>query len=371
MMAGLLLCLAGCETVGWFGQAALGQSRILLARRPVAQVIDDPATPAALQARLLESRQMLAFAEHSLGLPVSGRYADYVELDREAVVWNLFATPRYSLTPVQWCFPIAGCVSYRGYFDEAAARRRAEQLAAEGHDVHVGPVAAYSTLGWFDDPLLSTFVGRRSSELAELLFHELAHGFAYVPSETAFNESFATFVGREGVRRWLAERGDEAALAAWSARVAVREQFVARALAARNLLEAGYREAQQAGLDAAALERRRARLWQRVADDWRADRPESLAPWDSFFLGPPSNARFSTVADYNAHVPAFAALLEDVDGDLRAFLERVRTLAEGPAQARTAFLAASGTATEAMSRVQFRARPQQAGNRFADAQTSR
>lgn len=310
----------------------------------MAQLIEDPATPAALQAQLLASRRMLAFAEQSLGLPVAGRYAQYVDLERDAVVWNLFATPRYSLTPVQWCFPIAGCVSYRGYFSEAAAQRKAQQLAAEGFDVHVGPVAAYSTLGWFDDPLLSTFVGWQTPELAELLFHELAHGVAYVPSETAFNESLATFVGREGVRRWLRETQDARALAQWSGRLAVREQFVARALAARDLLAAGYREALLEDLSEAELERRRARLWQRVADDWRADRPDALAPWDSFFLGPPSNARFSTVADYNVHVPAFAALLEDVEGDMPEFLERVRALAIGSVEARTAFLETGGRA---------------------------
>ncbi|HSG88594.1 MAG TPA: aminopeptidase [Pseudomonadales bacterium] len=340
LILSLLVTVAACETIGYYGQAALGQGRLLLARRSVEAVIADPATAEAVRRPLVASREMLRFAADELGLPVEERYRDYVALDGDAVVWNLFAAPRFDVTLLQWCFPIAGCVSYRGYFDEGAARRKAAQLAAEGFDVHVGPVAAYSTLGWFDDPMLSTFIGREPADLAELLFHELAHGVVYVPSATAFNESFASFVAAEGVRRWLRAQDDGTAIERWTARAERRRAFVGAALAARERLAAGYRQARADGLDDAAMEAVRTALWAEIRTTWLAERDPGLAPWDPFFLAAPSNARLGTVADYNAHVPEFAALLDDCGGRLDCFLERVRALAEGPASAREAFLAA-------------------------------
>ena len=233
LIAVVLSALAGCETVGYYGQAIRGQAELLLARQRVADLIADPATPPALGTALRTSVDVLAFAESELGIAADGRYQSYVDLDRRAVVYNVFASPPYTLAPVQWCFPIAGCVSYRGYFARADARAKADALAAEGFDVHVGGVAAYSTLGWFDDPLLSTFIDRGDAALAELLFHELAHGVVYVPGDTAFNESFATFVGRKAVAQFLASRGDGEMLDAWLARNAARERFATHAQPAR------------------------------------------------------------------------------------------------------------------------------------------
>jgi predicted aminopeptidase len=336
VIAGALL-LGGCTTLGYYGQAAVGQMRLLAARRDVDAVLADPATGSALAADLRSARTILAFAREHLGLAVEDRYRAYVELDREAVLWNVVAAPRDAVAPVQWCFPVAGCVSYRGYFREADARAAAARFAADGLDVHVGPVAAYSTLGWFDDPLLSTFVDRPPADLAELLFHELAHGLVYVPGETAFNESFATFYAREGVRRWLAGR-DPALRVAWEDRLARRARFVDHALAARAALEAGYAAARAEGLSAAAFEARRAALWAGVRARWRAARPPALAPWDPFFLDPPSNARLAAVADYAVHVPRFARLLADCDDDLGCLRAAVRALAEDDA-ARARFVA--------------------------------
>ena len=235
------LLQAGCETVGYYGQAIRGQTGLLLAREPVDDLLADPATDAALRQRLGVARDLLDFADGELGLEVGGRYGSYVALDRDAVVYNVFASPPFALTPVRWCFPIAGCVSYRGYFSEAAAQAKADELAEAGLDVHVGGASAYSTLGWFDDPLLSTFIERDDAALADLLFHELAHGVLYVPGETAFNESFATFVGREGTRRWLSARGEDAALEQWRARNARRARFVAAVLELRAGLAEDYR----------------------------------------------------------------------------------------------------------------------------------
>ena len=335
-----LLVLPGCETLGYYGQAALGQAELVVARRPVAAVIEDRETSAELRERLRLSGEILEFARESLGLPVAGRYRSWVALERDAVVWNVLAAPVDSFRPVLWCFPVTGCVSYRGYFLEEAARNKAGELAERGLDVHVGAVAAYSTLGWFDDPLLDTFIHRSDPDLAELLFHELAHGLVWVPSETAFNESFATFVGREGVRRWLTERGRREALERWESRRALQERFVDRALSMRSRIGQGYRLLRSApeGRKEEWRKELRAHLWAVERARWRATRPPELSPWDGFMLAPPSNARLNAVADYHLHLPAFASLLAEVDGDWARFLARVRKLAEGPPVARRAFL---------------------------------
>ena len=341
-LAGLVLvalALAGCETVGYYGQAIRGQAELLLARESVEDLIADPATPPALGMALQTSVDVLAFAGSELGITADGRYRAYVALDRRAVVYNVFASPPYTLASVQWCFPVAGCVSYRGYFSQADARAKAEALAAEGFDVHVGGVAAYSTLGWFDDPLLSTFIDRGDAALAELLFHELAHGVVYVPGDTAFNESFATFVGREAAGQFLASRGDAAMLDAWGTRNAARERFVALTLELRAALADGYVELLAEHEDDASLRAGKAALWVNLRADWRAQRDDALAPYDAFFEGEASNARLNTVADYNVHLPAFAALYEAQGADWDRFFDRVRTLAEDDA-ARARFTSA-------------------------------
>lgn len=337
MLLSLALLASGCETVGYYGQAIRGQADLLLARRSVAELVAAPDTDPALRARLERATALLAFAEAELSLPADGRYRDYVALDRDAVVYNVFAAPPYALVPVRWCFPIAGCVSYRGYFSEAAAREKAAALAASGFDVHVGGAAAYSTLGWFDDPLLSTFVDRDDAALAELLFHELAHGVLYVPGETAFNESFATFVAREGTRRWLDARGDGEARSRWEARSARRAHFVRLTLELRAELADGYAALRASELSEEARQLRKEALWAALRERWITERPPELAPWDGFFSAGISNARLNTVADYNAHLPAFAALFEETGADLPAFLARCRSLAEND-EARRALL---------------------------------
>ena len=223
LLAGLLLLpvAGGCQTVAYYAHTALGQWRVLQAREPVDQVLADleprrDGDPAAAQLyrRLSYSQAVLDFAARRLALDADGRYRTYVALERPAVVWNVFAAPPLSLEPHRWCYPIVGCAPYRGFFDEAYARRRAEALARRGLETYVGPVAAYSTLGWFEDPLLSTFVAWTEPDLAALLFHELAHGEVWAAGDVAFNESFATFVGRQGLTAWLESRGESGALAA-------------------------------------------------------------------------------------------------------------------------------------------------------------
>ncbi|MEP7276580.1 MAG: aminopeptidase, partial [Betaproteobacteria bacterium] len=208
----LAMALCGCsavETLDFYWQGAAGQMDILGRARPIAEVIENGGDP-ALAARLRRVSEIRAFASRELALPDNGSYTKYTDLGRPFVVWNVIATPALSLKPRQWCFPIAGCVNYRGYFREEDARTEAAKVGAAGDDVHVGGVPAYSTLGWFDDPVLSSFVRWSDTEVARLIFHELAHQVLYVKDDTAFNESFAVAVEEAGLSRWLATQHNPA-----------------------------------------------------------------------------------------------------------------------------------------------------------------
>jgi predicted aminopeptidase len=311
------LALSGCETLSYYGQAVGGHLALVGSAQPVAQVLADPAAARALKEQLQVAGEIRDFATRKLGLPDNGSYRSYAALGRPYAVWNVVAAPEFSLTPVQSCFPFAGCVAYRGFYDQAAAQRHAAGLRDTGNDVVVYGVPAYSTLGWFDDPLLSTFIGYPEADLARLVFHELAHQLLYVKGDSTFNESFAVAVEREGVRRWLAARGREAERARDSA---------TQVAAVRARLEVLYRTrlAPQA-----MRERKRAEL--------EALRP-LIARMPAFEGQEPNNAFVASHATYTELVPVFERLLAQAKGDLPTFYELARKLAserssQGPSSA--------------------------------------
>ncbi len=205
ILAGML---AGCESLAYYAQAASGQWSLLSRRQPIEEVIAAPDTSEALSSQLQLVPALRDFARESLQLPLNGQFLDYADLQRDYVVWNVLAAPELSFQAETWCFPLVGCVAYRGYFSASAAREFAGDLAVRGYDTHVAGVAAYSTLGWMHDPVLNTFVMLPEPRLADLIFHELAHQLLFIPGDTGFNESFATTVAREGVRRRLHTRGE-------------------------------------------------------------------------------------------------------------------------------------------------------------------
>ncbi|MCX7961888.1 MAG: aminopeptidase [Burkholderiales bacterium] len=317
------LALSGCETLGYYGQAISGHLDLMRRARPVAALLADPQLPAALRERLELAQRIRDFASRELGLPDNGAYRSYAALDRPFAVWNVVAAPEFSLEPLTWCFPVAGCVAYRGFFEQAAAEAYAARLRAAGHDVYVYGVAAYSTLGRFDDPLLSTFVERGEVELARLIFHELAHQVAYAADDTAFNESFAVAVEREGLRRWLRDRPQALArLAALEARAA---EVQAQMEATRARLAALYREP----LDPETKRRRK-------AAELAALRA-ALGAHARLSGVEPNNAVLAAHAVYTRLVPQFERLLAEEGGDLPRFYERVRGLAAAEPRARGAF----------------------------------
>ena len=328
--------LAACDSAAWYWQAAQGHLAIVGARQDLREKAQDPALAPELAARLQLVLEARDFAGAELGLPAGDNFLDYVELDREYAVWNVFAAPALSLEPVTWCYPIAGCAAYRGYFSEADARDYAAGLRAEGLDTYVGGVAAYSTLGWFDDALLSTVLGRPDYQLAALIFHELAHQAAWIPGDTTLNESFATVVEMEGLARWLETRGQSALLATARADADRRRQFVSFVLEFRQRFAALYSR----DLPAAAMRRKKAALQERMRGDYQ----QLKANWggydgyDGWFSRPLNNAQLSTVGSYNDLAPQLRELLRRCGNDLPQFYEQVRELGRMSPERREEFL---------------------------------
>jgi predicted aminopeptidase len=320
--------LSGCEATGYYGQAIAGHLELLNARQSVEvarQIAEDGGNKRLVQQLTLAMR-IRAFASDRLGLPDNGSYRHYADLQRPFVVWNVFAAPALSLQPKQWCFPVAGCVTYRGYYDRAEAYRHAALLRAEGWDTLVAGVPAYSTLGFFDDPLLNTFIYRPEGELARLIFHELAHQVVYVQDDTAFNESFASAVEQAGVSLWLSEHGSPQARVAYGQALERREQFRRLVFAARAELETIYGDD---ALTVATKRQRKHALLSTLASRYSAMRSQwgaTATVHDHWFNQPLSNAHLAAVVSYETWVPAFQTLLARHHGDFPAFFEEVRRL---------------------------------------------
>lgn len=333
--------ITGCGTLGYYGQSIGGHFSLLNSARPVPDWIADPATPAQLRERLALSESIRDFAVQALHLPDNASYRRYADLNRTAAVWNVVATPELDLTLKTWCFPIVGCVGYRGYFDRAAADAEAAELRAQGLEVGVYPVPAYSTLGripgaYFSDPLLNTFIRYAEGDLARLIFHELAHQVAYAPGDTVFNESFATAVERIGVQRWLAAHGSPAVREEYQRLEARREDFRALTLRTRVTLDGIFRSP-------------------RTDDEKRAAKAEAMAamraeyealkagPWGGFKGYDPwferaNNAALGVIGAYFELVPRFEALFQAQDGDFDRFYAEARRLAALPQAERRATL---------------------------------
>jgi predicted aminopeptidase len=334
----LLPLLGGCASIGYYWQAVSGQFDVWRRERPVEEVIADPASAQALKDKLARVSEIRDFASRELGLPDNQSYRRYADLARPFVVWNVFAAPEFSLQPLAWCFPFAGCVNYRGYFSREAAEQFAAGLASQGHDVYVGGVPAYSTLGHFADPVLNTFIHYPEADIARLIFHELAHQAAYAGDDTVFNESFAVVVEQEGVRRWLAKTGDSRQREVYERGRRIRAQFVELIGKYRGRLDALYRTR----LAPEPMRERKHLILAELEAEYRELRKGwgGYAGYDQWFAHKPGNAQLASVGIYSQLVPAFEALLEREGGDLPRFYGAVTALAALPKAERDARLRA-------------------------------
>ncbi len=317
---------------GYYVQAIRGEYQILAHRKSIDKLIADPKTDSKLRQQLQLVQRLRAFAKTELKLSVDGGYAKYVDLHRRYVVWTVQAAPEFSLAPKVWRYPLVGSLAYRGYFSEKKARDYGEHLAKEGFDVYVDGVEAYSTLGWFKDSLLNTFIDNSEPDLAELLFHELAHKRVFASGDTEFNEAYATTVGQEGARRWLRGNGDMELLEKYNAAIGRDRQFVHLIMGTRERLAKLYGNANASRSRPEDARREK----QRIFDDLRRQYEELKTEWggysgyDNWFMQDLNNAKLNTVANYFDYLPGFQRLLQENDSDIQKFHAAAERLAKEP-----------------------------------------
>ncbi len=325
-LGALLVCLgllSGCETVQFYRQAVWGQWQLLQARTSVEHAIEGEQVSAEVAVQLQTAQAIISFAETELGLAAKGRYSSFVPLQRDYVVWNVFAAPPYSVEGAQWCYPFVGCTPYRGYFNESMANKVAQKYQRRGLETYVGGVPAYSTLGWFEDPLLSTFIQWPEADLANLLIHELAHSRVWVKGDATFNESFAEFVGNRGTQAWLQGRHDTQAWQEWLRRRAAWQSFRRFLLEAKALLQSVYQAPPH------LLEQHKTSALAQVQACYAAHRHLlGAGRYDKLMATSFNNAFLVSVGTYADDLPAFAALFTQSNQDWPTFFAAVETLAE-------------------------------------------
>lgn len=347
LAAGAMVPVVGCSSVGYYSQAVNGHLKLMRARKPIDDVIANEATSPELREKLQTLVDARQFAVDELGLPDNDSYSSFVETGRTAVTWNVVAATEFSVNPKTWCFPVAGCVSYRGYFDRADADEYAAQLAGESYDVTVGGASAYSTLGWFDDPVLDTMLRGNDTRYIGTLFHELAHQTLYVKDDSNFNEAYATFVEQIGLRKWLEERGEPERISEYEASQKRIEDFVNLLNATRNNLQATYAkdvdEQTMRGEKAAVFDNMRAE-YETLKVSWGG-----FSGYDNWFKRDINNARLVAVSTYRRYVPAFYAMYLEAGEDLQRFYEIAKIAADLPAHERREHLDAYLAALRATS----------------------
>lgn len=337
LLALLALPLSACSTVSYLSQAAWGQLSLLSQARPIPDVLADPSTPPEVRRKLQLAQEVRRFALNDLGLPQQKAFTTYVQLNRHSVSWSVVAAPEFSLTLRTWCFPVTGCVSYKGYFNQDAARAEAQKYRAQGEDIDVQAIPAYSTLGYLPDPLLSTTIEQESDVgLVRLLIHELSHAAVYAPSDTPFNESFAMTIEYEGTRRWLAGHGTPEQLGEFQRDLKLEQASTQARADARAQLAQLYAQsisAEQMRVEKAHIfENLRNRLNDALAERGHAGR------WG---VGRLNNANLGQAGAYANLVPAFQALLSSKNGDISALIQAAKACAKLPREQRAACLSSS------------------------------
>jgi predicted aminopeptidase len=343
-IAGMAFWLSACSTLGYYAQSVSGQLDVLARRQPITQLLQDDMQSPQLRGKLETVLRIRHFATAVLELPDNASYTSYVQLERPYALWNVFAAPEFSLQPREWCFPVAGCVRYRGYFRESAAHDYASGLAAAGYDTYIGGAVAYSTLGWFNDPVFSSLTGLSDARLAGVIFHELAHQQLYIEDDTAFNEGFAMTVEIEGVSVWLKANADAAETTAYAIFLDRQEDFVALVMRTRERLQALYES------DATSDEKRRekTRLFAAMGSAYETLKRHwgGYDGYDAWFADGLNNAKLAAVGTYRDYVPVFRQLFRQTGGNFAAFyraaaaigalprdqrLERLRQVSSGRA----------------------------------------
>ena len=319
-----MLSLSACSSISYYSQAVQGHLDLTRRKQDIERLIADPATPETLRSRLMTIRSIRQFAIDQLALPDSGSYTSYADLERDVTVWLLSAAPELSLEPRRWCYLFVGCLSYRGYFQRGRAEKLAEKLQKKGYDTSISPSPAYSTLGLMKDPVLNTMLAYDDTELAGILFHEMAHELTYVKGDSLFSESFASTVERVGQERWLAAHGPTPDRDRQRLKRERAEQFNQLLLDTRNQLERLFSSDEndrQKGSGKQQIYRQLDQRYQQLKEQW-----QGYAGYDHWMQRDPNNADLALIATYELAVPAFLALLAQNEGNLPAFYQAVQKL---------------------------------------------
>jgi len=328
----LVSLLGGCSSLGYYSQVINGHLDLMARREPLQQLVDDPGTTAGLRQRLRLVLAIREFASAQLFLPDNGSYRSFAQVEGLAVVWSLVATEEFSLQPLEWCYPVIGCASYRGYYSRQEGERQEGLIKTQGMDTTLEPVPAYSTLGWFDDPLPSTVVDWSETRLARLIFHELAHQKIYLPGDSAFNEALANTVAWWGVKRWLESEADEAALENWRRQQRRERSFIALLLKTRRHLSEIYLQP----ITEEQKRQRKQEAFQRMKKEYVAMQQQwqGYRGYDDWFSRELNNARLASVATYEQWAPAFRVLLRQSKNDMEVFYRACEELGQQPSDER-------------------------------------
>lgn len=332
----LLVLLPACSTLSYYGQAISGHMDLISKQRPIEDVIEDKTAATELKQKLILSLRARQFATQELHLPDNESYSQYADLERPYVVWNVVATPPYSIKPQEWCYLFVGCLSYRGVFDKTEAEKLAAELRQAGQDVSVFGSAAYSTLGYFDDPLLNTMMRHGDANLIGVIFHELAHQTVYVESDTAFNEAFASTIEQEGLRRWFNKVGNPDEYEKYLQKKQLRHEFYALITRTREALE----DAFEISESEEEKQRQKTAIYNDFKQEYKTwSESRGYHAFDNWMQRDLNNSHLALIATYQDLVPTFINMLDSVDGDLKKFYEMVETIGEKDKETRETLLA--------------------------------
>jgi predicted aminopeptidase len=326
------MILAGCSQLGYYAHCTQGHLALLTGRTPIATLLSDPATPDELAEQLREFSRIRDFASTELQLPDNGSYRSYSDLRRPFATWNVVAAKEFDLQPLRWCFPVAGCLPYQGFFERQRAESFAAGLKKQGYDTYLYGVSAYSTLGWFDDPVLNTFLDRSPTDQAGIIFHELAHQQLFLQNAPDFSEGFATTVEQLGIEKWLAQNGSSGATVAYRKRIQREEDFIQLLGNLRQQLADLYRQP----LCSACKRQEKARLLASFIDDyerWKKDQGNNFG-YDGWVTNQLNNAKLASVNTYHQMVASFRALFAQQGNDFGRFYQAARKISELPANER-------------------------------------
>lgn len=311
-----MLLLTGCASINYYAQSAQGQFELVQKREDIDSLLEQETLSPKLRKQLLTVLQLRKFSSKQLGLPDNNSYLSYADLKRKYVIWNIFATEEFSLTPVRWCYLIVGCLDYRGYFNETDARQHAKELKQTGHDIYLGGVSAYSTLGWFDDPVLNTMLQWNDIRLATVIFHELAHQQLYVKNDTEFNEAFAETIAYIGIKTWLKHMNNEQKYKEYEQSQRQEEQFLSLVIKYKELLNKLY----QSGENKDFMRQQKRLLMEKMSDEYNAlSQHWERNPYAGWFASGLNNAKLAAIVTYRKYVPALITIYEMLDKDLNQF----------------------------------------------------